>query len=118
MRSVLTILLLFAAGAAWADPPMKTVYQKSSTATFGWFWPYKTTHTTTEISSHPSVEGSGYRQLCAYPTNEDVSIYRFHNSHRTYQNQWGYFFPAGTRPVRVGSGSAFVTPQSVFIQSR
>jgi hypothetical protein len=118
MRSLLAILLLLTVGAAWADPPMKVVYQKTSSATFGWYWPYKTTHTTTEVSTYPSPMGSGYRQLCAYYPYEDVSQYRFHNSHRTYHDQWGYFFPEGTRPIRVGSGSAFVTPHTVFIQSR
>src|SRR2546426_7501486 len=38
------------------------------------------------------------------------SQYRFHNSHLTYQNQWGYFFPAGTKPVRNNGAVVFKSP--------
>ena len=118
MRSLFILLLLLITDATWADPPMKVVYQKTSSATFGWFWPYHTTQTSTSIQTYPSPYGSSIRQVPTYLTNEDVSQYRFHNSHLTYQNQWGYFFPNGTRAVQFGTGSAFVAPQSAFIQSR
>jgi hypothetical protein len=110
MKLVLTILFLLTVGAAWADPPMKVIYQKSSSAGFSWYWPYKTWHKTTSTQTHVSGSGSGYRTIVDYPTYDDLSKYRFHNPQRTYLNQWGYFFPAGTRPVRVGSGSALLVP--------
>jgi len=110
-------LLLLLTGTAWADPPMKMVYQKTSSATFSWNWPYHTTHTTTETQTHFSPSGSALRQVGVYPNCDDLSRYRYHNPQRTYLNQWGYFFPKGTRPVRVGSGSAFLTPQGNLIQT-
>ncbi len=110
MKVLLSLLLLFTAGAAWADPPLKTVYQSGSTTKFTWQWPYHTYQTKTTYQYQPSPANSGYRQITQANVNEDLSNYRFHNSHLTYQNQWGYFFPAGTRPVHVGSWSTFITP--------
>lgn len=110
MKQFLPILFLLAAGAALADPPMKTVYQSGSTTKFTWQWPYHTTQSSTTYQTQLSPAGSGYRQASAVIAG-DLSQYRFHNSHLTYQNQWGYFFPAGTRPVKIGNGwSTFITP--------
>ena len=115
MRYFSIFIFLMMMGAALADPPMKTVYSDSSTTNFSWTWPYHTTQSKTLIATHPSLTGSGYKTNL-FGTQEDLSKFRYHHRHLTYQNQWGYFFPAGTKPVKSGTGDFFVTPQGYFLQ--
>jgi hypothetical protein len=112
MRFFLFSFFLILTCAALADPPMKTVYNNSSTTNFTWTWPYHTNQTRTSFRDHPSPTGSFFKT--SYATQEDVSQYRFHNAHLTYQNEWGYFFPSGTRPIQNNGSVFFVTPRSNF----
>jgi len=116
MRFFFIVISFIITGAALADPPMKTVSQSTSSTTFGWYWPFQTTQTRTSTQTHAAPLGSAYKT--SYGTSEDVSKYRFHNSHLTYQNQWGYFFPPGTKPVRNNGAVLFTSPQGYFTQSR
>ena len=120
MRFFLTLIFLMITGAVLADPPMKTIYSRSSTTKFTWTWPYHTVQTKTYVQDLPSPAGSGYQTVDSgiYRTPEDVSYYRFHNYHLTYQNQWGYFFPPGTRPVRNYGAFLFVSPQGYYMQAK
>jgi hypothetical protein len=120
MRFFLTLIFLVITGAVLADPPMKTIYSRSSTTKFTWTWPYHTVQTKTYFQDIPSPAGSGYQIVDSgiYRTPVDVSYYRFHNYHLTYQNQWGYFFPPGTRPVKTSAGDLFVSPQGYYMQAK
>jgi hypothetical protein len=120
MRFFLTFIFVIITGMALADPPMKTIYSDSSTTKFAWTWPYHTVQTKTYFQDFPSPMGSGYQTsgYGIYRNPEDVSQYRFHNSYLTYRNQWGYFFPQGTRPVRTNVGSLFVSPQGYYMQAK
>jgi hypothetical protein len=97
---------------------MKTVYSDSSTTKFIWTWPLHTNQTKTFFQDHPSPAGSGLQLSYGYAAQEDVSKYRFHNAHLTYKNQWGYFFPPGTRPVKQNGLAVFVSPQGSYLQPR
>ncbi|HTA76611.1 MAG TPA: hypothetical protein VK791_05600 [bacterium] len=118
MRFFFILISLLATGAALADPPMKTVYSSTSDTHFAWSWPYHTTQTSTSTQTHPAPLGSGYKTNVNYSTNEDVSIYRFHNPQLTYKNEWGYFFPKGTRPVKNNGAVYFMSPQGFYSQPK
>jgi len=118
MRLFFILISLLATGAALADPPMKTIYSSTSDTHFAWSWPYHTTQTKTSVQTYPAPLGSGYRTNVLYCTNQDVSIYRFHNPQLTYKNEWGYFFPPHTRPVRNNGAVYFVSPQGYYSQAR
>jgi hypothetical protein len=120
MRFFLTFVLIMITGAVLADPPMKTVYSDSSTTKFTWTWPYHTVQKKTYFQDFPYPLGSSYQTsgYGIYRNPEDVSQYRFHNSHLTYKNQWGYFFPDGTRPVKTSTGALFVSPQGYYMQAK
>ena len=115
MKPVLAILFLGIAGMAWADPPMKTIYSDSSTTKFTWVWPYHTVQKGTSFQDKPLPNGSSLQTVFCTP--DDLSRFRYHNAHLTFQNQWGYFFPLGTKPVRSNTGDWFVTLQGYLIQS-
>jgi hypothetical protein len=120
MRFFFSLIFLVSTGAVLADPPMKMIYSQSSTTKFTWTWPYHTIRTKTYFQDFPAPEGSGYQTIDSgtYRTPEDVSHYRFHNYHLTYKNQWGYFFPPGTRPVKTNAGALFVSPQGYYLQAK
>ena len=117
MRFYSLFIFLMMTGAVLADPPMKTIYSDSSTTNFSWTWPYHTNQIKTLVQTHPSLAGSGFKTN-TYGTWDDVSKYRFHNAHLTYKNQWGYFFPPGTKPVKNNGAVLFVSPHGYFIKSK
>jgi hypothetical protein len=116
MRYFSIFIFLIMTGAALADPPMKTVYSDSSTTKFSWTWPYHTTQSKTLVVTHLAPEGSGYKIFNPYCPQGELSKFRYHHAHLTYQNQWGYFFPAGTKPVKSNTGDFFITPQGYILQ--
>jgi len=118
MRYFLLLILLAFTGAALADPPMKTIYSDKSTTNFSWTWPYHTNQNATWVQTYRAPFGSGYNTRVNYYTGQDVSYYRFHNPQLTYRNQWGYFFPDGTRPIRNNGAVLFVSPQGYTSQAR
>jgi hypothetical protein len=114
MRVLLfSLFFIVIAQAAQADPPMKVIYSTTTTTHFNWNWPYH------PVQKYTSVQIKPYRVVSpnkvSYATKEDVSQYRFHNRHLTYQNQWGYFFPEGTKPVKNGNSAVvFGAPKSYY----
>ena len=120
MRFFLILIFIVMAGTVLADPPMKTVYSDSSSTKFSWTWPYHTVQKKTYFQDFPYSAGNGYQSsgYGIYLNPDDVSQYRFHNSYLTYKNQWGYFFPMGTRPVKTNAGALFVSPQGYYIQAK
>jgi hypothetical protein len=86
-------LTLIAGVPVLADPPMKVVYSTSSTTHFNWNWPYHPVETYTAVQTKPYY----YAGRVFYLNPEDASKYRFYFSQRTCRNEWGYFFPPGTK---------------------
>ncbi len=85
---------LFVVGApVFADPPLKVVYTTSATTHFNWKWPYHPVEKYTAVQTKPYY----YTGRILYLSDEDVSKYRFYYSQRTCRNEWGYFFPRGTK---------------------
>jgi ABC-type sulfate transport system substrate-binding protein len=117
MRSfLLTFLCFLLAAAAFADRPLKTVYKKSITRDFKGTWSKHPKQTYTIIQkSHGS---SKQAEKISYATRDDVSNYRFHNSHRVYQNGWGYFFPDGTKAVRNNGAVIFKSPKGYVVANQ
>lgn len=76
-----------------ANPPMKVVYSTSATTHFNWKWPYHPVEKYTAVQTKPYY----YTGRILYLNQEDVSKYRFYFSQRTCRNEWGYFFPPGTK---------------------
>ena len=91
----LLILIFFASGnASWAGAPMKTLYSKSVSTNFKWHWPYQTV----KISNYKQTKPYFYTGRCLnLVTNEDVSKYRYYYRQNICKNDWGYFFPKGTK---------------------
>jgi hypothetical protein len=117
MRSfLLTSFCFILAGAAFADRPLKVVYKKTVSRSFKGNWSKHPKQTYTIIQkSHGS---SKQAQKGASSTSDDVSKYRFHNSQMVYRNEWGYFFPDGTKAVPVNGGTVFKTPKGYVVANQ
>jgi hypothetical protein len=77
---------------AQAKPPMKVIYSASKTTHFSWKWPYHPVEKYTAVQTKPYYAGRVF-----YLSPEDVSKYRFYFAQRTCRNEWGYYFPPGTK---------------------
>jgi hypothetical protein len=92
--TLITLGFFASSGAALAGPPMKTLYSKSVSTNFKWHWPYQTVKTTNYVQNKPYFYTG---RLLNLVTNEDVSKYRHYYRQNICKNDWGYFFPTGTR---------------------
>ena len=86
-------LTMFIGIPVLADPPMKVIYSTSATTHFNWNWPYHPVEKYTAVQAKPYYYTG---QLMNF-TLEDVSKYRHYFPQRTCRNEWGYFFPPGTK---------------------
>ncbi len=93
-KPIIFALLLSISGLAWAGPPLHVLYSSTKTTHFKWHWPSETVTTYTAVQTKPYYR-TGRRMSLV--TTEDVSKYRYHYRQNTCQNEWGYFFPAGTK---------------------
>jgi len=91
---ILTLGFFASASVALAAPPMKTLYSKSVSTNFKWHWPYQTVKTTHYVQTKPYFYTG---RLLNLVRNEDVSKYRHYYRQNICKNDWGYFFPKGTR---------------------
>jgi hypothetical protein len=89
----LFIGFLMAVVPVLADPPMKVVYSNTQTTHFKWTWPFQTLRTYTAVQTKPYYPTG----RIIYMTQEDISKYRFYFPQRVCRNEWGYYFPPGTR---------------------
>ncbi len=112
MKSILAGLMLLAASTATADPyyTSKDTYERTVTTNFKWHWPQQTVRTTTYSQTKPYYPTG--RALFA--GQEDVSRYRFYYRHRTSLNQWGYFFPEGTKLYSHVPMLSYGTPPAIL----
>ena len=114
MRSLfLTFCFFIIAGAVFADRPLKVVYKKTITRNFSGKWAAHPKQSYTSIQTYPG--SSSQAQKISYATRDDVSKYRFHHSHLTYRNEWGYFFPAGTKAVPNNGVIIFKSPNGYMV---
>jgi hypothetical protein len=91
-----------------ADPPMKVVYSTSATTHFNWKWPYHPVEKYTAVQTKPYY----YTGQILNFSQEDVSKYRFYFRQRTCRNEWGYFFPPGTKLCSKRPPIVFGDPQA------
>jgi hypothetical protein len=89
-----SLFLACVAGEALAGPPQKVIYREGKATKFNWEWPYHTTQTKTYLQTKPYYQT---RKLVTKYAGENVSRYRHHYQHKTHLNEWGYWFPKGTR---------------------
>ena len=78
---------------AYADPPLHVLASESHTTHFKWQWPYE------PVSTYTSGQTKPYHTMgrIVYLTHEDLTKYRFHYRQNVYTNEWGYYFPPGTK---------------------
>lgn len=91
---VIFAAVILSAVTATAEPPMKVLYSGTTSAKFSWQWPYHTTRTRTLYQTLENVPAT--RPL-VYMTGDDPAQYRHYFRQFTYRNEWGYFFPKGTK---------------------
>ena len=91
--TIVLAAVILSAAAAYAEPPMKVLYSGTSSTKFSWQWPYHTTRTRTLYQTRENVPS---RPLI-YSTGDDPAQYRHYFRQFTYRNEWGYFFPKGTK---------------------
>lgn len=96
MKQITGLLLLaaflFPTTRVLADPPLKVVYSSGSTTHFNWTWPFRPVRTYYATQTKPYDYTARVLNI-----QEDVSKYRFYHPERTCRNDWGYFFPPGTK---------------------
>lgn len=92
--SLVTLGFFVLGGTVYANPPMKTLYSKSMSTNFKWHWPYQTVKVSNYLQTKPYFYTG---RLLNIVTSEDVSKYRFYYRQNVCKNEWGYFFPKGTK---------------------
>jgi len=107
-RTVLMACLLAAGNSkALADKKTTTVTVKTS---FKWHAPMRTVRVTGYTQTKPYYKTGRMLAL----VNEDVSKYRFHYKHKTYTNDWGYFFKPGDKLSSRAIRRSFGTPTGYY----
>jgi hypothetical protein len=73
---------------------MKVVSSTTTSTRFDMKWPFRTVTTYNASQTRPYYSTG---RIVYLVTQQDVSKYRYHNPQNTCQNEWGYFFPKGTK---------------------
>jgi hypothetical protein len=109
IAGILFALILLAA-APGRTAPMRVVYSSTKATHFSWKWPYHPVETYTAVQTKPYLYIGRILNL----THQDLSKYRFHYPNRTCCNDWGYFFPAGTKLCSKRPLVIFKAPNSYY----
>ena len=94
IKKALALFLFLWVSMAWANPPMKVISSVTTSTRFDMKWPY---HTVTTYNANQTIPYHTTGRILYLVTHEDVSKYRYHYPQNTCRNEWGYFFPPGTK---------------------
>ncbi len=87
-------LTMFVGIPVLADPPMKVIYSTSATTHFNWKWPYHPVEKYTAVQDQALLLHRSIHEFYPWKTFlNTATTFR----QRTCRNEWGYFFPPGTK---------------------